>query len=619
MLKLRNKFLMPPIKTGYCTNEGEVTEKFANFYRRRAKYLGAVIPEPLRIDTGLRELPNQVGIEDDSKIPGLAKLTAAIHESGAKAIAHLNHPGRMANPKIPGNYFLSSTDKACENAGATPKRMDVAEMQSAIDLLVDAAKRAEEAGFDAIELQFGHGYLFSQFLSREVNDRRDEFGGDFESRIKFPLQAFDAVKQTSALPIIARISGEEQTPNGIKIEESIEFAKALADRGASAIHVSSGSLCSSPAWFFQHMFAPLGKPWESAAAIQEEVDIPVVFVGRINSFDKIKEIEEKYSPKFIAVGRALLADPDFVGKYLGEIPDAPRPCAACSDGCLGGVKSGKGLSCVMNPLLGEDFEELEKITAAKKVAVVGAGIAGCEAALTLSKRGHKVDLFERDELGGMFNLAHLPPQKNSLKTIVDFYKNEISKNDISFIREEATEEIILSGNYDEVVLATGSNPISPPIEGLTRYYWADALNDLEIETGDKYLVIGGGLIGSEVASSLMEKGAKVILVEALEELARGMEMIEKKMTLKKLKAGGAEIYPLTKVAKIDGDTCYLVGDTKKTIDGIKGVIATVGMKPDIELAPKLEGKINYRLIGDANRPGKAIDAVKEGYIAGKEI
>ncbi len=610
---------MPPIKTGYCTKEGEVTEKFVNFYRRRAKYLGAVIPEPLRIDKGLRELPNQVGIEDDSKIPGLAKLTSAIRESGAKAIAHLNHPGRMANPKIPGNYFLSSTDRACENGGATPNRMSLNDMRAAIDLLVAAAKRAEEAGFDVIELQFGHGYLFSQFLSPEVNDRNDEFGGDFESRINFPLQAFDAVKKLVDLPIIARISGEEQTPNGIKIKESIEFAKALAKRGASAIHVSSGSLCSSPAWFFQHMFAPLGKPWESAAAIQKEIDIPVVFVGRINSFDKIKKIEKKYSPKYIAVGRALLADPDFVGKYIGEISDSPRPCAACSDGCLGGVKSGKGLSCVMNPLLGEDFETLEKTTSEKKVAVVGAGLAGCEAALTLRKRGHTVDLYEKDEIGGLFNLAHLPPNKESLKAIVDFYKQEIEKSDIIFIREEATEETLLSGKYDEVVLATGSKPVNPPVEGLTKYYWADAATDLEIEKDDKYLVVGGGLIGTEVASTLMEKGAKVILVEALEELARGMEMIEKNMTLKKLKTGGAEIYPLTKVAKVEGDKCYLVGYTKKTVDGIKGVIATIGMKPETELARKLEGKIKYRLIGDANQPRKAIDAIREGYDAGKSI
>ncbi|MBA7686317.1 NADPH dehydrogenase [subsurface metagenome] len=184
MLQLKNQFIFAPIKTGYSDGTGVVTERHLAFYKRRAQYLGAVIPEPFYMDKGLRELPTQMGIDKDDKIEGLQKLVATIHESGTKVIAHFNHPGRMANPKIPGNYFLSSTDSPCENGGSTPRRMEREDMKKVVDLFVEAAVRAEKANFDVIELQFGHGYLLAQFISPFVNDRKDEFGEDMEAIAK---------------------------------------------------------------------------------------------------------------------------------------------------------------------------------------------------------------------------------------------------------------------------------------------------------------------------------------------------------------------------------------------------------------------------------------------------
>jgi len=188
MLTLKNQFIFAPIKTGYSDGSGVVTEKHLAFYKRRSQYLGGVIPEPFYMDKGLRELPTQMGIDDDNKIEGLKKLVDLIHRSGTKAIAHLNHPGRMANPKIAGNYYPSSTDKPCENGGATPNRMDREDMKKVVNLFVEGAVRAKKAGFDIIELQFGHGYLLAQFISPFVNDRTDEFGGSFGNRIRFPLE-----------------------------------------------------------------------------------------------------------------------------------------------------------------------------------------------------------------------------------------------------------------------------------------------------------------------------------------------------------------------------------------------------------------------------------------------
>ncbi|MBN2394868.1 MAG: NADH:flavin oxidoreductase, partial [Candidatus Atribacteria bacterium] len=342
MIKLRNPFIFPPIKLGYSHGDGLVNDRYISFYRARSQDLGAVTIEPLFIDQGLREIPTQLGIDHDNKISGLNKLVNSLHESGVKVIAHLNHPGRMANPKIPDNYYVSSTDKPCETGGMTPKKMDEGEIQKSIQLFIDASKRAQESNFDIIELQFGHGYLAAQFLSTLVNDRTDEYGGDFVNRIKYPMAVLKAVKKSVDLPIIVRISGDELVPGGITLSEMIQFSKIIEREGIDAIHVSAGSICSTPPWFFQHMFIAKGKTWEMAREIKRHINLPVIFVGRINSFEDIDHVKNIFLADFMAIGRALISDPNFIGKYLKKEKGAIRPCLACAEGCLGGVRSGKG-------------------------------------------------------------------------------------------------------------------------------------------------------------------------------------------------------------------------------------------------------------------------------------
>ena len=411
MLNLRNKFIFAPIKLGYSDNTGVVKHKHIDFYDERSKYLRAVTVEPLYMESGLRELPTQLGIDNDSKLDGLKKITNIIHANGAKVIAHLNHPGRMANPKIPGNIYLSCTEKPCENGGATPQKMTEADMQDVIELFKNSAIRANKAGFDIIELQFGHGYLMAQFISPKVNDRTDQYGGSFENRIKFPLQVLNAVKSVVNLPVIVRISGDEMIPDGIKLPEMIQLSKILKEKSVDAIHVSAGTICSTPPWFFQHMFVPKGKTWEFAKKIKDEINIPTIFVGQINRKEDVEILDKEYHSDYIAIGRALVADPDFVGKISLKIKGNYRPCLACAEGCLGGVKSGQGLQCLVNPEVGIDKVTIKKSNKLKHFAVVGGGLAGMEAALTLKKRGHDVDIYEKDKLGGQFNLASLTPNK----------------------------------------------------------------------------------------------------------------------------------------------------------------------------------------------------------------
>ncbi len=617
MINLRNNFIMALLKLGYSDGKGNVTDKHLEFYNRRSKHVGAVTLEPLYPDAGLRELPTQLGIDNDDKITELKKITGVIHNNGAKVIAHLNHPGRMANPMIPGNYWWSSTDKPCPAGGKAPEKMDVDKMNKVKKLLVDAAIRAEKADFDFIELQYGHGYLFAQFLSPEVNDRTDEYGGSFENRIKFPLEVFDEVKKAVNMPIIIRLSAEEFTPNGIHIDEAIKFAKILEQKGTAAIHVVAASACSTPPWFFQHMFVPKGKTWELAAKIKENINIPVIFVGKINSVKDIETIKQKYNGEYFALGRALIADPDFVGKYFGEINENIRPCLACAEGCLGGVKSGKGLACVVNPQVNTGLADIEKADKNKNYAIIGGGLAGMQAAISFSQKGYNVDLYEKDKLGGQFNLAYLPPKKESLKELVDYLISEINDKNINVINTEATKQTIESKNYDGVIMASGAKPFVPKIEGLKKYYWTEFLDDDMLPENKNIVVVGGGLIGLEVASKLVDNNNNVTIVEMLDEIARGMEMIEKALTVKKLKEKQTKILTNHKLVKVDGNKLFLESDGKTVeLNNIDDIVIAIGMKSYIPFEP--ENTKVYK-IGDAEKVSKAQEAIYSAYKLALEL
>jgi 2,4-dienoyl-CoA reductase-like NADH-dependent reductase (Old Yellow Enzyme family)/thioredoxin reductase len=602
---------MAPVKTGYGDKFGNITDRHIQFYKRRAKHLGAITLEPLFLDSQLRELPTQIGIDSDDKINGLKKLTDEIHKFDTKVIAHLNHPGRMANPKIPGNKYLSSTNVACEMGGATPKAMTQNDIDNVINLFVKSAVIAEKSGFDIIELQFGHGYLIAQFLSPKVNDRSDEYGGSFENRTRLPLQIIDAVKAVCNLPIIARISGDEMIEGGIKIKEMIEFAQLLDSKSIDAIHVSAGTVCNTPPWYFQHMFVPKGKTWELANKIKASVKLPIIYVGQINEFEDVDKIINDFKGDLVAIGRPLVADPDFVGKYLGEINGNLRPCMACSEGCLGGVKSGQGLGCIINPLVGKENETIAPPTRIKNIAVVGGGLSGMTSAITLKQRGHKVTLFEKNKLGGQFDFAPLPPHKASLQKMIDYLAKEVNDKNVKIQKKEFPAND--NNGFDELVIATGSEPIIPPIEGLKDFYWAEILEENNLPKNKNTLVIGGGLIGTEIANKLLSVGNKIFIVEMLGEIARGMEMIEQKLTLKALKNENVSIITNTKVNKIDGKTVYLESESGNSkLENIDVIVIATGMKSYQPFETDAFDCPTH-IVGDAEKVGKAKNAIESAY------
>ena len=617
MLDLRNQFIFAPIKLGYSEN-GKINDRHLAFYKERSQFLGAVIPEPFYLDKGLREIPTQLGIDNDDKIEGLQKLTELLHDKGSKAIAHLNHPGRMANPKIPRNYYVSSTARACESGGAVPRKLEKEEMKEISKLFADSAIRAKKSNFDIIELQFGHGYLMAQFISPAVNDRNDEYGGHFENRIKFPLKILKAVKQAVDIPVIARISGDEMTENGIKLPEMIKFSRILEENGIAALHISAGTVCSTPPWFFQHMFVPKGRTWEMAKKIKENVDVPIIAVGQINEFEDIEKINKDRMADFIAVGRAVVADPDFVRKYLGKVKGNVAPCLACAEGCLGGVKSGQGLQCLVNPAVGREKELIIKTKQPQNIAVVGGGLAGMEAAIILKKRGHKIDLYEKEKLGGQFVYAHLTPHKKSMKKLVPYFKNELKSTGVNIFFKEITDFEDVD-KYDAVILATGSKPAVPKIEGLDKYYWAEILLEENLPENKNVLIIGGGLIGVDIATALIPKNNKVTIVKRTTDFGEDMEMISKKLSLAIMKKNQTVFSDHTHIKKIEGKTVYAERNKESIkFENIDLIVVSTGLRSYNPLEEKLKDKMPIYMIGDAKKVGDAQDAIKAGYqLAGK--
>jgi 2,4-dienoyl-CoA reductase-like NADH-dependent reductase (Old Yellow Enzyme family)/thioredoxin reductase len=626
-LTLTNRLVMTTVKLGYGTSRGEVTERHIGFYVRRATNgPGLLTTEPLTIRSDGRELPTQLSIESDSLQEGLGRLVDAVHESGGRIMAHINHAGRAANPKlVPEGKRISASEVKCPANGVVPRSLSEVEIADLVAAFASAARRALSVGFDALELPFSHGYLLHQFLSPHTNRRNDDYGGTLDNRLRFGREVVEAVRNAAGMdfPIVARMNAADYVEGGLTIEDALHIAPALQSMGVSALSITSGTMCESVPFCLYPTGTPKANLLPMAARIRAAVGIPVIVAGRIRTPAVAREALAAGQADLIGLGRPFLADPDWVQKTEAGDEDAILLCAACHQGCLAELRKGHGTGCAFNPMTGRENEvTISPASKPCRVTVVGGGPGGLEAARIAAERGHHVTLYEQNSrLGGQFHLASLPPHKEGFMDVIRYQETTARRAGVDIhTAVHVTAEMLEADEPDAVVLATGGIPLTFDFPGLDRARWVTASDVLDgsakVET-EAAFIIGGGLVGLETADFLASQGKKITLVEMLEDTGADMDLLAKTMLIKRLNQKGAQIHTETKVIGLTEHTVIARrGDRDVTFD-YETVVMAVGARSNNELTKALaSSNLDIYIIGDAVEARSALEAIHEGFDVG---
>ena len=636
-MTIKNRIVMTPMGTNYGEQNGEMSFLHMDYYEQRAKGgVGLIIVENASVDSPPGSNgTTQLRIDHDNYIPRLFKLCETVHSHGACIAVQINHAGASALSSRINMQPVSASNLPSKKGGEIPRPLQKEEITAIVKKYGEAAKRAQVAGFDAVEIHAGHSYLISQFLSPTTNNRTDEFGGSKENRARFAKMVMDEVRSQVGpmFPIMIRISADELVEGGNTLEDTLELLEYFAEE-ADIINVSAG-LTGSIQYQIDANYLKDG--WRSfmAKAVKEKFNKPVITTGNIRNPKIAEKILEDGDADLIGMGRGLIAEPEWVNKVESGREDELRKCISCNIGCAGHrIGINRPIRCTINPAIniGEGYKK-EKIKNSCNVVVIGGGTAGLEAACTAAEVGCTTFLIEKkDVLGGLAHEISKIPDKNRLADFPNYLINRASKlnNLFVFKNREADIKFIDSLNPNIIVNATGSNPLLPPIKGLKEAMEKENSKVASIKemienipnypedmTGKKVVVIGGGAVGLDVVEFFAPRNAKISIVEMQPVIGKDLDPVTKVQTSTLIEKH--DVLELTNTALLEvKDNSFIVRrDGKEEELEFDYGFVCLGMRAN---APVLESlrenfdssKVEIVNIGDSVRARRIIEGVQEG-------
>ncbi len=653
-MEVKNRIYMPAMHMNMA-KAYEVTDPLVDFYSERARGGAGMIAVGYATVDELSGSPANIGAHRDAFIPGLARLAAAIRENGARAVLQINHAGRYNfSFFIDGRQPVAPSAVASRLTGEAPRALELDEIPGVIGRFAAAARRAQQAGYDAVEVLAGTGYLISEFLSPLTNLRTDAYGGALENRMRFGVEVVAAVRRAvgADYPILVRMNGNDFMPGGNGRADLQAFAQALVAAGADALNVNVG-------WHEARVpqivaAVPRGVYAYLAHGIKERVDVPVAAGHRINDPRTARDMIAGGMCDFVAMGRALIADPFLPAKAAEGREASIRHCVACAQGCFDQLFKLKPVACLCNPRVGrEAATAAAKARVRRKVMVVGGGAGGMSAALAAWEAGHAVTLYEkRERLGGQLLLAGAPPGREEFVELARNLRQQVARSGVAVVLNRPVDPALVEAEKpDAVILATGAVPVKPPLAGADLPHVVQAWDVLrgQAMTGRRVVVVGGGAVGVETALFLAEKGTlsgeavkfllvnraedpetlyqlatrgakAVTLVEMIDTLGKDIGRTTRWGMLQDLTRSGVRTRTSARVLEISPSGLKIeAGGVSEEIpaDTVVLAIGAVAHNPLEKVLKQMS--IPCRVVGDAGKPGWAFDAIHQGFEAGRTI